>query len=295
MNRSYSIEVVAPKPSNAIRAHEHPILESGNLSFPKARYQLELIPGEDQSSFVITHRIEKATLITRLLELSKARYVCIVSSPRSGYRCTHVSNVPKHEIRWNINELGEPPLLTPAVVCWEPNQHLTLSTDQDDVHPIWDKQNINLKKGSRLALGNIIQLQSSFLHLLSIEPLDSLKEGQFRVEIESEPFRFRAKVNGKLYHYLSSHQGSETRSNIMTHIVSACLSRLQLDYREDKDDEDFGWKTHRNLKAFSDFLKENGHKDWEDQDFRPEEVATALYPLKFYEQHHSNTDEGDSM
>ena len=35
MSKLHTVEVAAPEPSNAIRSHDHPMLESGNLSFPK--------------------------------------------------------------------------------------------------------------------------------------------------------------------------------------------------------------------------------------------------------------------
>ena len=271
----YTVEAVATGPSNAIRAHEHPMLESGNLSFPEGRYRLDFLPGEDRSSYIITHKIEGAALITRLLEARQARYACIVSSPRSGYRRIHLSEAPEHEVRWNTDELGEPPLFTPAIVCWSPRK-VKLSTKRDGVHPIWDKQMVALQRGSRLALGSVIQLQSSILQLLTIELLESLDEGRFWVEIESEPFRFRANVSSNLYKCLR-YQGGDMRHNIMTHIVSACLARLHRDYQE--EDDESGWQTHRNLEAFADFLSDNGHRHWSDSKFRPEEVATALYPL----------------
>ena len=275
MTQGYTVEAVAPGPSNAIRAHEHPMLESGNLSFPKGRYCLDFVPGEDRSSYLITHRIEGAALISRLLESGQARFVCIVSSPTSGYRQSHVSESAEHEVRWEVGDLGEPPLFTPAVVCWTPQQ-LKLSTSRDGVHRIWDKQVIALSKGARLALGSVIQLQSSILHLLSIHHDDRLDYGQFDVEIESEPFRFRANVGATLYQCLR-YQGGEMRRSIMTHIVTACLARLQRDYAE--DDGESGWQSHRNLKAFADFLAANGHGHWTDDEFRPEKVATAIYPL----------------
>jgi len=63
----------------------------------------------------------------------------------------------------------------------------------------------------------------------------------------------------------------------MTHIVSACLARLQKEYGKD-DEEVGGWRSFRNLLAFSDYLKDKGQKLWCDDDFQPERVATALYP-----------------
>ena len=275
MTQRYTVEAVAAGPSNAIRAHEHPMLESGNLSFPEGRYWLDFVPGEDRSSYLITHRIEGAALISRMLESDQARYACIVSSPTSGYRETHVSESAEQEVRWNVSDLGEPPLFTPTIVCWT-QQELRLSSFRDGVHRIWDKQVIALSKGSRLALGSVIQLQSSILHLLSIHHDDRLDDGQFNVEIESEPFRFRANVGATLYKCLR-YQGGEMRRSIMTHIVTACLARLQRDYAE--DDGESGWRSHRNLKAFAGFLATSGHGHWTDDEFRPERVATAIYPL----------------
>ena len=62
----------------------------------------------------------------------------------------------------------------------------------------------------------------------------------------------------------------------MTHIVTACLARLQKDYAN--DDGDTGWQSFRNLRALADYLEHKGHEHWSDPDFRPERVATALYP-----------------
>ena len=291
MTQRYTVEAVVTGPSNAISAHEHPMLESGNLSFPEGRYWLDFVPGKDRSSYLITHRIEGAALISRMLESDQARYACIVSSPASGYRHTHVSKSAEHEVRWNVSDLGEPPLITPTIVCWTP-QEFKLSTSRDGVHRIWDQQMIVLSKGSRLALGGVIQLQSSILHLLSIHQDDRLGDGQFEVEIESEPFRFRANVGARLYKCLR-YQDSEMRRSVMTHIVTACLARLQRDYIE--DDGESGWRSHRNLKALADFLATKGLGHWTDDEFRPEKVATAIYPLVPPHGMSRSTDETESQ
>ena len=287
---SHSVEAVAPAPSNAVRAHDHPILETGNLAFPEGRYVLDFKAGADRSSYTITHHITSAPLITRLLDTQQARYVCIVSSPISSYRATHVSDDAQHEVRWDADELGEPPMFTPVIVCSEALA-ITLDASRDGVHRIWDKQKINLQKGSRLALGSVIQLESSILHLLSLHEDANLKDGQFVVELESEPFRFRVNVSTKLHQFLRYRPG-EHRSNIMTHIVTACLARLQSDHTD--DDGETGWESHRNLKAFADYLAHEGHGHWTDDDFRPEKVATALYPLKLPENasNYAGEDEG---
>ena len=67
----------------------------------------------------------------------------------------------------------------------------------------------------------------------------------------------------------------------MTHIVTACLARLQRDDTE--DDGGSGWRSHRNLVALADYLQHRGLDHWSDEGFRPESVATAMYPLKLPE------------
>ena len=288
---SHSVEAVVPAPSNAVRAHDHPILETGSLSFPEGRYVLDFKAGDDLSSCTITHHIIGAPLITRLLDARRARYVCIVSSPISSYRATHVSEDAQHEVRWDADELGEPPMFTPMIVCTE-TREITLDASRDGVHRIWDKQKIRLQKGSRLALGSVIQLESSILHLLSLHEDANLKGGQFVVELESEPFRFRVNVSTRLHQYLRYRRLGEHRSNIMTHIVTACLARLQRDHPD--DDGESGWESHRNLKAFADYLASEGHGHWTDDDFHPEKVATALYPHRLPENASSDAREDES-
>jgi len=158
VSEPYTIEAVAPGPSNAIRSHDHPMLESGNLSFPEGRYLLNFLPGEDRSSYVVEHRIEGAALIERLLGAGQARYACIVSSPISSYRRTHLSSEARHKVGWNSDDLGESPLFTPMILCVE-SQTITVDSDRDGVDRLWNKQQINLRRGSRLALGSVIQLQ----------------------------------------------------------------------------------------------------------------------------------------
>ena len=290
MMLSHSVEAVVLGPSNAVRAHDHPMLETGNLSFPEGRYVLDFKAGDDRSSYTISHRISGAPLITRLLDSQQARYACIVSSPISSYRATHVSDDAQHEVRWDADELGEPPMFTPVIVCSEALE-ITLDARRDGVHRIWDNQKISLHKGSRLALGSVIQLESSILHLLSLHEDANLKDGQFVVEPESEPFRFRVNVSTKLHQFLR-YRASEHRSNIMTHIVTACLARLQHEYAH--DDGDSGWESHRNLKAFADYLAHQGLGHWTDDDFRPEKVATALYPHVLPESASSDTGEDEA-
>ena len=62
----------------------------------------------------------------------------------------------------------------------------------------------------------------------------------------------------------------------MVHIVSAamaCLSR-----QEYGDDGEEGWQSFPNLVGLADVIATRGLPHWTDKDFRPEIVATSLYP-----------------
>ncbi len=274
MSWTHIVEAAVSGPSNAIRSHDHPILEFGNLSFPKGRYLLDFRRGEHRFSYVIEHRIEGAALIERLIEAGQARYACIVSSPTSAYRRTHVSGDARHEISWNGDDLGGSPLFTPMILCVEPCT-IAVDSDRDDVHRIWDERSIDLRKGSRLALGSVIRLQSSIRQLLSLREDERMDEGRFVVDVKEEPFRFHVRLSTELHRFLQLRE-NPIRNHIMTHIVTACFARLQKDYAA--DDGDAGWRSFDNLKALADYLEHKGHEHWSDSDFRPERVATALYP-----------------
>lgn len=274
MSTGYSVDAAAPAASNAVRSHDHPILESGNLSYPSGRYVLDFRRGEDSASCVIEHRIEGAALIEQLLAHGQARYACVVSAPISSYRRTHLSDEARQIVDWLGDDLGDPPLFTPMIVCVAPHS-VTLDADRDGVHPIWNKQRIQLPKGARLALGSVIQLQASVLQLLALQEDEHLAEGQFVVDVNEEPFRFQVRLSTKLHRFLRFPQ-HQIRNHIMTHVVTACLARLQRDYAD--DDGETGWQSFRSLEALAEYLERNGHGHWADSEFRPEQVATALYP-----------------
>ena len=271
------IITVARSSSNAVRSHIFPVLEAGNTSYPNGQYAVTFREGDDRSSFVLNHRIDGAGLIGRLLKEDKACYACAVSSPMSSYRQVHVSKQPSQRIAWDEDDLGEPPLFTPMIVSTE-SCALSLCEKRDGVHRIWDGQEVTIPKASRLALGHVIQLKSSILHLLSLHATKDLEEGEFFVDAETEHgFRFRVNLSPRLHQFLQVPDQNGIRNHVMTHVVTACLALLQRDFSEDSY-ADGGWRSHRNLRAFAAFLNTKDLPHWSDDEFRPEWVSTRLHP-----------------
>ena len=268
------IDVVVPGDSNAVRSHDHPILESGNLSFPKGRYQLTLQQNPDSCSYNISHHIEKAPLVESLVKQGQAIFACIVSSPMSAHRSIYRAEGEHQSIECDIGELGEPPFFTPMVICTK-NIEIVLDDEEHGVHPIWTGQKVEFQRGDRLALGSVVQLQSSLMRLLSLHEDKKLGDGQFVVDVASEPFHFRVKVGTKLHKGLR-YPNNNFRDHIMTHIVTACLARLKSDYCDDDGDE--GWRSIPNLRLLSDYLETRNLGHWCDSEFFPEKVSTDIYP-----------------
>ncbi|MYH47494.1 MAG: hypothetical protein F4008_01055 [Gammaproteobacteria bacterium] len=276
------MEVVIHGASNSIGLHPHPVLESGSIAFPSGKYFVAFNRNGSTTDYQLTHQLEGVPLLTRLIEEGKARYACIVSSPRSAYREVHLSSMPCQTISCNADNLGEPPLFTPAVLCVESSEFI-LQSDRDGVHEIWDEQQVTLRAGTRLAVGNVIQLKASITQLLSLHVDKDMEKGGFNVDIQTEPFGFRANLHPDLHRFLRFGK-SEIHYHLMIHIVTACLARLQKDYSESEETDDIsddgaGWESHRSLKALAELLEAKDLPHWTDESFRPEFVATSLYPL----------------
>lgn len=273
-----SLVVRATASANSIGAHGHPLLEDGNMSFPRGTYLTEIVGGDDEQSMKLTHRVTHAPLIERLLREGVAGYACIVSSPKSFYREAHRSDVPGHTIRWDRAKMGEPPLFTPLVYCRHPRD-IQLDAERDGVHEIWDGVIIQLSEGSRLAVGHVFDLRSSFTRMLRIRLNEEL-ESRIRVEYANESSCFVAEVGPHLHRFLkNASPGSPTRCNVMTTIVTACFAYIREHYPQEERIEE-----ERTLVALAAHLREKHGKAWTDDGFAPEEAATALFPHRLDEE-----------
>ena len=267
----------ARSPNSAVRAHAFPALESGNTSFPQGRYVVGFEPGADARSFTVRHRIEGAKLINDVIAEGLAQFVCTVASPVSSYRVSHGSKSSTQVIRWESDDLGEPPMFTPMVVVAAPFTR-TLDRERDGVHDLWHERTVSFERGMRLALSDVVLMRSSVLNMLVFERDPTLSDGEFRVEAEDrEGFRFRAHLASDLHRFLKYDSEDPRRGHIVTHIVSACFGVLKADYTEDEEEEG-GWRSYRGLQAMAEMLEEHGLPHWSEDDFSPELAATRLYP-----------------
>ena len=253
-----------------------PVLEAGNGSFVDGVYSVDLELIEAGRSFSLVHRVENAALIERWILSGDVKFVCTVAAPVSAYRKVHVSDVAEQVISWKPDDLGSHPLFTPMIVTAADVQHI-VDVAKDGLDPLWHGKILRLWKGSKVAVCSTFAFQSGLLGLLDFCLDDDLKPGRFKVEPNQEAgFTFKVHLSRDLFEHLRHGRQELAGRNIMTHVVSTALARLWLDYQKDDDDE--GWKSYRNLVALAELLDSKQLAHWSDDDFDPAFVATELYP-----------------
>ena len=266
-----------PSYSDTVRALPFPVLEDGNLSFVEGEYLPEITSNEDGCSVVIEHKVTNAPLIKKFVKEGKAVCCCVVSIPKTGYRELFIGDGFNQEVKWDESWVGEPPIICPSIVCKKSFNHEFCK--KDGIHKMWIGRKIRFHIGARIALGPHFRPISSLQSLLSIDSDKSLKPGQLCVDpcIENG-FYFTVKVAEDLYTFLQNPGSSENkhRFSILVHIVSSCLAILARDYSS--EDEQDHWQSYSNLRALASEMESKNISVWYEDNFRPEEAATALYP-----------------
>lgn len=271
-----------PEASGSVRAFPYPALTEGSLSFPEGEYVPRVRPDASGHAAHIEHKIEKAPFISTVVQEGKAVCSCAVSIPITGYRRAFLNLLGgfSQKIEWDEDVVGQPPILQPFVVMREEMEHKF--TEEDGVHEMWVGEVVTLHKGAKIAVGETLRLTSAMESLLSIEKNEDIDDPtQMRVMACADSgFYFKVQVKPELYEFLQSPGEGDRhlhRNSILIHAVSCCLAILARDYANNDVDED-SWKSFQNLKILYADLEHRGIKTWDDEDFFPEEAATAMWP-----------------
>lgn len=272
------LSVRTSDPGAASRAFRWPVLEAGNGSFDAGVYSVYCEDNERGRSIFLSHEVNEAALIDRWQQEQKLLFVCTVASPRSMYRALHKSFGPKQSIEWRQEDLGDFPTFTPMIVTRCEVRHVT-DAAADGLNPIWDGKELTLPKGARVAVGPTFRFRSGISGLLDFRLDEKLRDGRFRIEPSSDDgFKLMVYLATDLHRYLQFERQAPAGMNVMVHVVSAALNRLREDYNSDDGEE--GWQSFPNLVGLADMLQQKGLPHWTDDEFRSEEVATALHPHK---------------
>lgn len=273
-----TLSIRASDPGSASRAFHWPVLESGNGCFENGVYSVTCEDKQRGRSFLLEHEVHDAPLIEMWIQANMLLFICTVASPRSMYRALHKSQSPRQSIQWSQEDLGDFPTFTPMIVARQEIRHVT-DAQADGLTPSWHAKELRLPKGARVAMGPVFRFQSGINGLLdfTLDPL--LKHGRFRIEPSSEDgFKFTVYLASDLHGYLRHQRNQAAGMNVMVHVVSSALACLRQDYHADDGEE--GWRSFPNLVGLAELLQQKNLPHWTDEDFRPEVVATGLYPHK---------------
>ena len=267
-----------PEGSVVVRSLPYPVLEAGNLSYPHGEYRVEPSPRHDGRSAELRHHVVNAPLVETMLREGRAVYACLVSVPRTGYRKLEQSSSAVQVVRWDLDQVGEPPLLQPVILAAD---RVTRAIGPGDgVARAWQGRTLTIPAGARLARAAYLRAVSSRFHMLRFRCDPSMSPGSFRVEeCAEEGYYFLVRAASDLFTFVQQPQGHvRHRGSVLTHMVGRCLELLT----RPREDGDAGgprwWDSHRNLQALADELKQRELGHWDDDDFPADEVSSRLHP-----------------
>ena len=263
-----------------------PALEDGNLSFEKASYKGRVEPSKEGDSLTIKHQLEGAPFLQNLLNDKRAKFGCLVSIPKTGYRQLNLSDAGEVEQTFSIDKAywGELPMVRPVLVANEEIAHTF--TDKDGVTDLWQGGTAVIPKGGWLARGRYLKPRLGIIDLL--KPVKDKSFPPTAIEVKEsteEGFRFIVNLGAKLYDFVVRPGAGNEHSyhNIHVFMVSRCLEILQKKYTkrsDESDDDGLCWDNYPNLKMLAADLEEKGHNHWDHEEFKPDYVATQLFPIK---------------
>ncbi len=269
-----------PQGDGTVRCLPYPVLEDGNLSYPKGGYAIDAKPQDDGTSVIIHHAIQGAPFLDRMIQQGQGKYGCLVSVPLTGYRELHLSDEAYQQVSWDISVVGEPPMLRPLVLAV--SEISCRLEPEDGVAEAWQGLNVSFPRGARLALGRYLRPSSSLHQLLDVRKKEDLQAGGLKVEACSEEgFYFQVSVASDLFLFLqNAGEHKNHRDSLLTHVTSRCFEILKEYPRDHGEDEEGAtwWEKYPNLSALAEELKSKNLPVWDADGFLADEVATRLYP-----------------
>ena len=263
------------KAHSVVRSLPYPAVEVGNFSFSEGVYEVTARK-KAMNRVALRHELRGAPFVENLVRKGEAKFACLVSVPKTGYRRMEMAEGPEQEIGWDLDVAGEPPILGPLVLYVGDDFHHRL-TARDGVAAIWHGRKVVIPRGARLARERYLRPSAAIQNLLKVRLDGDMAAGSFVVrENSNDGFYFMLEAAPDVFRFLQNSQGEERlRGSILTHAVSQCFNILQRDYEEDGQ-----WEQHRNLVSLAEWLEGKGEKHWSDDDFDGALAATRIYSLR---------------
>ncbi len=260
----------------------YPLLAQDRMDYVSGTYDAVISRAQNGSGMAIRHAVEGRNLVASLLECGKAEFATEVSSPYATYRqiCRagpRRETVLMQEVSWEAEEVVPPVYVRPLVIA-VPDGTLSIRlNDQHGVHDLWKDVEISVAPGTILAQDQFWRTTSTMESLIRLVANDMLPVGAYRVETNTgEGFHFIVQMHPDLFAWMINPDIDRHRDSILTGCLARALELLRADFGGGD-----GWREFPVLRALHGQLLKNGLGTWEDEAFRPDEVASRLRPLKF--------------
>ena len=181
-------------------------------------------------------------------------------------------------VSWQPEDVVPPVYVRPLVVATAPKTKRLELNGRHGVHEVWRGVQIEIVPGAILAADRFWRAASTWESLIRLVSNDQLPTGTYRVEMNTgEGFHFRIQMNAKLFEKMVS--PGEDHRHCQT-VLTGCLAR-GLEMVKDEYGQGERWREFPVLRALHEKLQSEDLGTWEDDQFRPEEVATRLKPIEF--------------
>ena len=159
----------------------------------------------------------------------------------------------------------------------------------DGLDALWSGEAVSFPIGAMLALGpflNAKTLVQSILRLRRSEE-NQLQCGSYEVTAAAEEgFYFLIDTAPDLYDALVNPQSFPHRDSILSAAFAQGLSILRDRFSANGSD----WKDYENLRLLYGMLRERDIATWEEDDFRPNQVAAVFHPHRIDMAHDDTSD-----
>ncbi len=236
-------------------------------------------------AIAVLHRIKGDNLVSQLLMDSQAEFSCTVVSPHCAYRRVEKATSAPSQTNEGVelqqiiqivsDQFVHPVMFQPAVITNAPVDTFTVD-ESHGLDGLWVGEKVELPIAATIAVEPFWNAKTVFQSILRLRRVSdgSLNLGSFEVKESTEQgFYFLVEVEEALFNGLRNPKSFEHRNSIYT---MALAQGLQILHEKFNDQET--WSEYQNLRLLFQMLKSRNVPTWDDEDFKPNQVAAAFHP-----------------
>ena len=254
-------------------------------------YDAEVHVNKSAGEITVNHVLTGDSIIDEFIKNQKAVFGCVVALPATMYRrvhvCTDIVTEPNRvtaEQKIDYKESGysdsvERPQFMPIIIK-KGEDRIGSSEKNTGLGDLWKNKEIKFPAGGMVGSAGWWRIHRITRDIVSFQVDERMEQGKIKVVFDDKGGgRFLGIVDKSFLTFLKNPPNESAKhhvNSVCIHVLSQGLSNLASGEPDD-------WQSHPNLKALADSLIERNYPGWweEDQDFKPELIATDITPYEF--------------